>query len=130
MRNKPKANAELYDDSQNKVNDGYAIISVGSGTTYEGVIFEGKMCGPGSIFTPKYSYAGYFDKNKEAGKGIYALPDGNEIAVYDGYGIITKNNELVAFGQVKKYTLDGYGVDLSDLSDIKCGKFKNGVFVE
>lgn len=129
MRKKPKSGEELYSDTQEKIKDGYAIISLGENATYEGVIFEGKMCGPGSVFTPKYSYAGYFENNKESGKGIYMLTDGTEIAVWDGYGIITKNNDLVAFGQVKKYTLNGFGVDLSNPMDIKCGKFKNGELV-
>lgn len=129
MRKKPKSGEELYSDTQEKIKDGYAIISLGENVTYEGVIFEGKMCGPGSVFTLKYSYAGYFENNKESGKGIYTLTDGTEIAVWDGYGIITKNNDLVAFGQVKKYTLNGFGVDLSNPMDIKCGKFKNGELV-
>ena len=129
MRKKPKPGEELYSDTQEKIKDGYAIISLGENATYEGVIFEGKMCGLGSVFTPKYSYAGYFENNRESGKGIYTLTDGTEAAVWDGYGIIIKNNDLVAFGQVKKYILNGFGVDLSNPADIKCGKFKNGELV-
>ena len=129
LSEKPKAGKIIADIQGNGVCDGYCILNMPRDTVFEGTVREGKMCGYGSLITPKFSFAGLFDNNKEAQRGIYSEAEGVSIMISDGYGIFVKNNTLLAMGQIKNKKLNGYGIDLRDTKNIKCGKFKNGELV-
>lgn len=93
---------------QNSAFHGVGLLVKENGECYFGEFREGHKHGLGFLYTPSFSYKGFFFKDK-----------------FEGYGEFAKNH-LFYCGSFKDGLFEGFGYLETDVTSICVGTFKNG----